>query len=143
MPSTTRALVRDRLAGQQAHQVRLAGAVRATRADALAEVHLLGQAALSRPSIVDIVAGRSRAAPSRRPAAAGRICWSTTGAGGGPVVDEAPPAGLRGVGALGPVRRVAARSLKRRTISRSRLSSAFQRASRSPISSWRRRRASE
>ena len=93
------ALVRDLLAGQQADQVRLAGAVRADQADPLAEVDLLLERA---HQAVDRDVAQANHDP-RRVAAGDPDLDLLVGDGrrrrAG--VDEAPPARLGGVGALG------------------------------------------
>ena len=77
------ALVRDVLAGEQPDQVRLARAVRPDQPDALAEVDLV----LERPHEPvdrDVAQRARRSARSRRRGIRTWICWSVTGAGGGP-----------------------------------------------------------
>ena len=105
LPMHDLAGVRDGLAGQQADQVRLARAVGADQADALAEVDLLVERAHEpvdrrRRSSATHAAGGVAAAQAHLDLLVGDR------RGRRAVVDEALPARLHRVGALGPVRRV-------------------------------------
>ena len=126
-PEHDASLVRDVLAGEQPHQVRLAGAVRPDQPDALAEVDLVAR-----------TARRARRSPTS---------WSATTRRARVAAAQPRPgsSGRRRAGAAGPSstqrrQRVSiasaffaqtgeyfARSLKSRTSSRSRCSSSFQR----------------
>ena len=125
-PRTTAPSCGTSLAGEQPHQVRLAGAVRPDQPDALAEVDLVVER-LDEPVDRDVVRARPRAAPSRRRAAApGSTGRRRAGAAG---------RRRRSASSGSPPRRpswprrasTCARSLKIRMSSRSRRSSSFQR----------------